>query len=253
MNTYKSNKQLKNLSIMQMNGHMGLLIGSTLLQQVITFFASFLISSMIPTYTYIGIIINYIVVFIVQILAFVLQAGLYLIYMNTACRIQCTTSTLFDGFRIHTNKIIKIAAILASINSVCNIPAEVMFTEIMAIPVNDINTFDELTAYNNALTLYIIVSLGCALLYFLLTLSFIPAFYMIWDYPDDDIVTILKRSISVMKGNRIRYLLLQLSFIPSILLSFFTCCISLLWVIPLMNIASTNFYLDIMAVRNKSI
>ncbi len=76
---------------------------------------------------------------------------------------------------------------------------------------------------------------------------------MILDFPDWNAATILKKSFEVMSGNKVRLLILYLSFIPSFLLCMLTCGISLIWVIPYMNMAATNFYLDIMAVRNKSV
>lgn len=47
--------------------------------------------------------------------------------------------------------------------------------------------------------------------------------------------------------------MLYLSFVPSFLLSIFTCGITLIWVLPYMSMAETNFYLDMMSVRNKSV
>ncbi len=57
-----------------------------------------------------------------------------------------------------------------------------------------------------------------------------------------------------MNGNKIRLFMLYLSFVPSFLLSASSLCgISLIWVIPYMSMAETNFYLDLMSVRNKSV
>ena len=251
MNNYKSFTELKGLTYQQVNGKLGLLIGSMLLQQFITFFASSFISALIPTNNIIGYLLNYIVLFILQILAFVLQSGLYFIHLQVACNISCSVSDLFEGFRSNTDKIIKISAILAFISSICTIPSDIMYTKMLDLSTVEITTHSAFTAYYNSLMLYSLVSLACMLLYFLVTLPFFPVFYMIWDYPDSNASKLLKRSIEVMKGNKCRYLLLQLSFVPSILLSFFICGVSLLWVIPLMNITSANFYLDLISVQNK--
>ena len=75
---------------------------------------------------------------------------------------------------------------------------------------------------------------------------------MVLDFPNWSSTTVLKRCFEVMNGNKMRLFLLYVSFLPSFLLGIFTCGITLIWVIPSMNMALTNFYLDIMAVRNKT-
>ena len=56
---------------------------------------------------------------------------------------------------------------------------------------------------------------------------------------------IFKKSMELMKGNMWRLFHLEFSFLPLILLSFLTCGIGLLWLMPYMHMASTNFYLDL--------
>ena len=79
-----------------------------------------------------------------------------------------------------------------------------------------------------------------------------PAYYIILDFPEWDAMKVLKKSIEVMRGNKLRYVLLQISFLPALLLSVFTCGLTLIWVMPYMHMTNTNFYLDIMAVKNKN-
>lgn len=97
------------------------------------------------------------------------------------------------------------------------------------------------------------VTLLCMMVYVVITLAFTPVFYMMLDFPNYTVKDILKKSIEVMKGNKMRYFLLDLSFIPWMFIGILTCGIGLLWIIPYMNMTSTNFYLDLMACRNKQI
>jgi uncharacterized membrane protein len=92
----------------------------------------------------------------------------------------------------------------------------------------------------------------CSLVSFLVTLPFFPAYYMLLDFPNQRVSEILKKCFSVMHGNIFRLFLMYLSFLPLMLLSMFTCGIALIWVLPYMKMTATNFYLDMMAVRNKS-
>ena len=100
---------------------------------------------------------------------------------------------------------------------------------------------------------FYLLMLICTVISTILTLPFFPVFYMVLDFPDWSATTILKKSFEVMSGNKLRLFLLYVSFIPSFLLSVFTCGIPLIWVIPYMSMAETDFYLDMMSVRNKSV
>lgn len=269
---YKSNYEIKYLARMQTGQHMGILIGAILLKFVITFMAVNLVSSLVPTTTTTGFIINYILVFAVQVAASVLNVGASFIYLKSACSMPCDIKDLFCGFQQNTVRILKIGAVIAVIESICTIPLEiasVQYAEIInSIPllnggnVNEFSPFLSVNSselvesysvlYSASMRFYLIMFV-CTAISLILTLPFFPAFYMILDFPDWSASTILKKSFEVMNGNKLRLLMLYLGFIPSFLLSIFTCFITLIWVIPYMNMALTNFYLDIMAVRNKSV
>lgn len=272
---YKSNFEIKLLARMQTGQYMGILIGSILLKFIITFMAANLVSTLIPTTTTTGYIINYILVFIVQVVTSVLNVGASFIFLKSACSMQSTIKDLFCGFQQNTVKILKIGAVITVINSICTIPLEiasVQYAEIInSIPllnggnVNELSLFlaessvnsSELMEsysilYSASMRFYLIMFV-CTAVSLILTLPFFPAFYMILDFPNWSATTILKKCFEVMSGNKLRLLMLYLGFIPSYLLSIFTCGITLIWVIPYMNMALTNFYLDIMAVRNKSV
>lgn len=260
---------------MQTGQYMGILTGSILLKFIITFMAVNLISSLIPTTTTTGYILNYILVFVVQVAVSVLNVGASFIFLKSACSMPSTIGDLFCGFQQNTVRILKIGAVITVINSICTIPLEiasVQYTDIINSisllnggNVNELSLFlagssvssNELMEsysilYSASMRFYLIMFV-CAAVSLILTLPFFPAFYMILDFPDWSASTILKKCFEVMSGNKLRLLMLYLSFIPSFLLSFFTCGITLIWVIPCLNMALTNFYLDIMSVRNKTV
>ena len=106
--------------------------------------------------------------------------------------------------------------------------------------------------YSASMKFYLIM-LICTVVSTVLTLPFFPAFFMVLDFPDLSASAILKKSFEVMTGNKFRLFMLYLSFVPSFLLSIFTCGITLIWVLPYMSMAETNFYLDLMSVRNKTV
>lgn len=257
---------------MQTGQYLGILIGAILLKFIITFLATDIISGLIPMTTTAGFVINYIVTFIVQVVASVLSVGTSFIFLKSACHMQSAIKDLFCGFGPDIVKILKIGAVITVIESICMIPlqiASMQYTDLLnSIPLlngeNGLGLFlngsamdsSELMAaysvlYSASMKFYLIMFV-CAAISLILTMPFFPAFYMILDFPNWSASTILKKSFEVMSGNKLRLLLLYVSFIPSFLLSAFTCGITLIWVIPYMNMTLTNLYLDIMAVRNKT-
>lgn len=239
MRQYKSFSELKLLSKHQMINHTGTLVLALIVQELIVFLAQGLIVSLIPGNDSISNILYYIVTFIIQLLAGILQAGCCFMCLNCACNMPFRVSDLFHCFTNNPDKTIKVELILALINYICMLPADIYS---WMRPV--------FSDYQQILT-YLFVVLGCSLLYALITLSFVPVFYIMFDYPQFTVKEIYQKSIEIMKGNKLRYLLLQLSFIPWFILSMFTLCIPLFWVIPYMNMTSTNFYLDIMSASSK--
>lgn len=257
---------------MQTGQYLGILVGAILLKFIITFLATDIVSTLIPITTVAGFVINYIVTFIVQVAASILSVGKSFIFLKSACYMPSTIKDLFCGFGQNTVKILKIGAIIAVIESICMIPlqiASMQYADILnSIPFlsegnglglflggSTLDSSELMAAYNvmySASMKFYLIMFVCAAISLILTLPFFPVFYMILDFPNWGVSTILKKSFEVMNGNKVRLLLLYVSFIPSFLLSIFTCGIALIWVIPYMDMTLTNLYLDMMAVRNKT-
>lgn len=266
---YKSNSELKFLARIQTSQYLGILVGTILLNFVITFVVTNIFSSLVPATTLISYVINYILIFLLQIVTSVLNVGLSFIFLKSACNMQSTVSDLFCGFRKNTAKALKISAIIVVIESICMIPldiASLQLTDVLdSININDfslmlvgdsVDNYEILESYNvfySAMMKFYLIMLVCTVISVILTLPFFPAYYMILDFPDWNVTTILKRCFEIMSGNKMRLFVLYLSFIPLYLLSMFTCGIALIWVIPYMKMSETNFYLDMMSVRNKTV
>lgn len=260
---------------MQTAQHFGLIIATIILKFIIVYFTSNLVSMLVPMDGVTGYVVNFILLFFVDTAASLLSVGASLIFLKTACGINSSIDDLFCGFRKSTMTILKIGAIISLVESICTIPlniAAIQYVRVLnSIPYfneNNLNTLspflmrnamdsDELLeAYavmSSASMKVCLVMLVCTVVSLILTLPFFPAFYMILDFPGWNASTVLKRSFEVMHGNKMRLFLLYVSFIPSYLLSIFTCGLSLIWVIPYMNMTLTNFYLDLMSVRNKTV
>lgn len=243
MPNYKPFRELKRLAKVQLQGKYGTMIGALILQELLVLFATGILSMMIPSTDTLSNILYYILTFIVQLIAGILQAGVSFLYLKAACGMQCSVGDIFYCFKHSPDKAIKIEFVLAIINAVCMLPSDIL---IWKYPLTSLTDYDEIAMMYS-------VTLLCMMVYVVITLAFTPVFYMMLDFPNYTVKDILKKSIEVMKGNKMRYFLLDLSFIPWMFVGILTCGIGLLWIIPYMNMTSTNFYLDLMACRNKQI
>lgn len=243
MPNYKPFRELKRLAKVQLQGKYGTMIGALILQELLVLFATGILSMLLPGTDTLSNILYYILTFIVQLIAGILQAGVSFLYLKAACGMQCSVGDIFYCFKHSPDKAIKIEFVLAIINAVCMLPSDILTWK---YPITSLTDYDELAMMYS-------VTLLCMMVYVVITLAFTPVFYMMLDFPNYTVKDILKKSIEVMKGNKMRYFLLDLSFIPWMFVGFLTCGIGLLWIVPYMNMTSTNFYLDLMACRNKQI
>jgi hypothetical protein len=272
---YKSNSELKYLARMQTSRYMGILIGTVLLNFIISYGVIDIVSSLVPSTGTVGYILNYIVVFIAQVLVSVLDVGVAFIFMKSACNMKSSIKDLFFGYQHHFGRAIKIGFIIMMINSICMIPVDIASLQFSNIIENNIffnsyysnglgglaisgipsDTYDMLESYSiftSSMMKYYVIMLVCSLVSSLLTLPFFPAYYMLLDFPNQSVTEILKKCFEVMHKNVFRLIWMYISFLPLLVLSLFTCGIALIWVIPYMKMTAANFYLDMMAVRNQN-
>lgn len=239
MPAYKSFTELMTLARRQMNGKLATLIGAMLLQELIILSANSVGILLFPETDLISNIFYFIISFIIQLFAGILQVGATLLYLHTACGMPCQISDLFYAFKHSPDKAIKVQFVFALLNAICMLPSNIILW-------TSTNAMD----YNTLLTTSIATLIG-TLVYLVVTLPIFPMFYLLLDFPNLTVMELFRKSFEIMKGNCIRYLLLQLCFLPLMFLSVFTCGLALVWVIPYMNVTCTNFYLDIMACRNR--
>lgn len=248
MRNYKTFSELKTLAKRQMSGNLSTLICTLIVQELIIFLTTGIVVSLIPGNDPVSNIFYYAVTFIIQLLSGLLQAGCCLMYLHCSCNMPFNISDLFYCFKNSPDKAIKVECILAVINTICMIPSDIILAKTPAVV-----TYESMLSpeYTNYMMYSTCVTMLCSFVYVFITLGFFPVFYMMFDFPDYSVKEIYQNSWNVMKGQKLRYFLLELSFIPWIILGVFTCGIALLWIIPYINMTSTNFYLDIMSAKSK--
>lgn len=239
MPTYKSFAELKALARMQMRGNNTALIGAFLLQELIALLASSLLIVFIPGTDTASTILSFVVSLVLQLLIGIVQIGAHLLFLHAACNMRCQISDLFSAFRSNTDKAIKVQIPLVLISAICSLPSTIYSWHI--------GYTEDYTLLMNS---YLIMIGGLLVNAFIMLFLF-PLLYLYLDFPDQEIDELYRKSVSIMKGNKLRLFLLELSFIPAMLLGFVTCGLALFWVIPYRNVTLTNFYLDIMSQRNK--
>lgn len=250
---YKSTTELKYLARTQMRGRFGILIAASFIPILILFFAIGMVS--VSNY-----IVNYALTFVTHIILSVLEVGASLIFIKCACNMPAQAGDVFYGYKNNTAVALKLGLLFIFIESACAIPCEIMILnspELIVPNITDTMTISELMEkypmfYEYTLK-YSGLSILCSILAFLVELVFVPAYYLMLDFPRWNTRAVLKKSIEIMRGNKLRYILLQISFVPEMILSLFTCGIGFIWLLPYMGLASANFYLDIMAARNKGL
>ena len=95
MPVYKSFKELKELARYEMEGNMGILIGTLLLETFITYFLNVFGGQLFPGRSFINIILNYVIVIVIELFIGILQVGSTLVLLRIACGMPCKISDLF--------------------------------------------------------------------------------------------------------------------------------------------------------------
>ena len=167
-----------------------------------------------------------------------------------------TVGTLFDGFRMGYIKSVSVRVLLFLIKLAYCLPLIIasVVTAIFSFPLINAyaeNSIESLT--NMQLLAFTISSLvtGAVAVFTVVMLIVVElryscAYMILAEYPDLPAADVLRKSTSLMHGNKWRLFCLNLSFIGWFLLStLFTCAIGLLWTIPYCCVANTAFYDEI--------
>ena len=122
---YKSNFELKLIAKIQTGQRFGILLGTIVLKFIITSLAADLVTSLVSTKSITGAVINYILLFAVNVAASLLSVGTAFVFLKTACSMKSSLEDLFCGFRKNTLKILQVGAVIALIESICIIPFDI--------------------------------------------------------------------------------------------------------------------------------
>ena len=186
--------------------------------------------------SYVGIVIGFIISFILFLFGTILSVGQCSFYLNVACDGPYQFSDLFTGFKIHPDKTIITQLIIQLLTTLPILPG-------VGLMLYSFRAYNIIVVF--LLSCFLLI-LGAGISWWL-SLKYSQVYYLLLDFPDYNAKELLKMSWKLMKGNVGRLLYLQVSFIPMTLAGLLSFGIGFLFVLPYQNMTYTLFYLDLIA------
>ena len=184
--------------------------------------------------SYAGIVIGFIVSFILVLFGTILSVGQCSFYLNIACDGPYQFSDLFTGFKIHPDKTIITQLIIQLLTTLPILPG-------VGLMLYSFRAYNIIVVF--LLSCFLLI-LGAGISWWI-SLKYSQVYYLLLDFPDYSAKELLKMSWKLMKGNAGRLLYLQVSFLPMTLTGILSFGIGFLFVLPYQNMTYTLFYLDL--------
>lgn len=234
MKDYLSSTSLKSRAKGQLLGKYGTLAGTYAVHALCVSALSGITSLFLNPGSIIEYIIYFAVSFLISIFSGLFSYGETYIYLKTSCGHQPALSDLFYGFRQTPDRVIRVAVIFSLISYLLNLPVFLF------------SLLPEETLLNGyGMLLFSLLIVVCAVIGIVLMLTYSQSYYLLLDFPDYSAGEALKKSRAIMKGSKGRLFYIDLTFVPLLLLCVLTCGIGFLWLMPYMQAAKANFYLDL--------
>ncbi len=239
MNQYMTPAALKAEARDQLLGSYSTIIGATLLVGCLSLIAGGTVSTLINDHNIPGLILSRLCIFALTIVFGVFEYGFCYMYLKLSVHQHIVASDVFFGFRGQAKKIMQITFFLALAQELLMLPSSIFSYLYRATHATGFLLLSGLSS----------IVFGISLLIFLLTYSMV--YFILLDFPEYSWKQVMQSSAQIMDGNKGRLFILYLSFIPMLLLCVLSLGLATLWVVPYLNSAETNFYLDTMRNRNK--
>lgn len=243
-NQYKSSSALKSQAKGQLLGNYSTMVGAFFVSTLCILLFELAAFFLVDQTTVIGMIIYYVVTFIISLLGGIFSSGEAYISLKLICGEPVLVSDIFNGFRQHPDKAVGIQLYITIVSFVCMIP-----TVILSFLSGGILS-DPAIGTLVIILLLSALSIAASVAEVMISLLLSQAYYLLQDFPDYTAKDIVLRSIRLIKGHKGRLFYITLSFIPLYLLGFLSCCIGLLWIRPYTQVTLANFYMDLMQQKN---
>lgn len=238
LNQYKSSAQLKALAKEHLFGKYGTVIGAFVTVSMLTGFITLFCTGFLNTRTWVGIILNFLISFVISVLTGVFNSGVSYIYLKVSCGRPVAVSDIFYGFKLYPDKALQIQLFLS------------VWIYLGMLPMTLLSHLVLLDPYNAMYMLfYCLAAILFGVVATMVSLIYSQTYFLLHDFPDRSVKELLATSKSLMKGSKGRLFYLLVSFLPLMLLGILSCGIAYLWLMPYMNTTSAEFFLDL--IKNK--
>ena len=224
---YTSAARLKASARQCLWGNLGVTIRATLLFLLIYALVFFFVSP--QSDGIFGTVWLQIATILIRLLSGVFVSGSAFLYLNLIYGKNASIKDLFHGFKEEPNKAILLQLVFICAAMVANVPLLIY----------------DFTAASYSFGIDLALTLLTPVLTFVLTLPFSQAYYLLQDFPDRDVRSLIRASARLMQGQKLRLSLLALSFLPLFLLCVVTFFLPLLWLRSYYNATMAAFYKDL--------
>lgn len=228
------NGTLKAMARGQLLGKYSVFTAVVLLTSIIRAAANSVVLTFVSPYSVFGIITYYLILFILNVLFTVLEAGGSYLALSLCRNEACSVSQIFYFFRNQSDTSAKLGLILTAISCAGAVP----YLAFTFLPGNPDTLVRDLLFLLGALAVFLLV-------YVAVQLHFMFAFYILADNPSLSTGEILRESLSLMRGSRLRLLGLMVSFAGWYLLGALSFGLAMLWIIPYQKTVFAYFYLHV--------
>lgn len=238
MNTYKSSVEIRGLAREHMFGRYGTAIGASAIVAIITAFTSLFFTMFLDITTVFGVILNFLISFVISTLSGLFLSGQGYLYLKISCGRSVTVNDVFYGFRLFPDKALFIQLYRSIWLFLGMLPMTVFSFLLRYYPQNAVITLFYYLSY----ILY-------GVTWVMISLIYSQVFFLLHDFPNYSAKELLSMSRELMKGSKGRLFYLMAGFIPLMLLSTLSCGIAFLWLVPYINAANAEFFLDLIQNR----
>ena len=233
MKEYRTTAALKSAARVHMFGRYGVTVRAYIWMNAILLIMTWLFASMNTqgAGSLLSVYIFYAVRFIIM---GIFLSGTAYLYLNIASEQPAYPGMVFYGFRNHTDKAVLISLVIDAVQMILCVPMLVFYM---------------LFRSSEDMSYIIPMAVGAvlALAGLLVTKAlFLPAYYLIHDFPDYGFTQIVRLCPTIMKGHMGRAMYMYIGFIPLMLLELVSLGAAAPWVESYLNAAVTEMYLDLM-------
>lgn len=232
MENIKTYSQLKTAARNHLSGKYGGVIANIFICQLIVSSVSYVGNSFLLG---LPMPIQHVIFILLDMLCYFVQFGLSFTFLQVCCGAKADTYDLSRPFHFNPKRTLWISGLLTILNFICLLPANI----VSVLP--DIHYQMEWS---------LILLLVGELLFILVSLPFAFVNFLMIDFPERNAKEILRISIWLMKGHKLRYLFLMIRFVPLFILSFLSFGIGYLWCYPYFMTTTACFYLNLAEAKS---